>query len=39
MITARCQPDGPVTAAKLQTFGLNRSTGNLTVIAPSVIER
>jgi hypothetical protein len=29
--TARCQPDGPVTAGKLQTFEFNRYKGNLTV--------
>ena len=30
-VTARCQPDGPVTAGKLQTFEFNRYKGNLTV--------
>jgi hypothetical protein len=30
-ITARCQPDGPVTAGELQTFEFNRYKGNLTV--------
>jgi hypothetical protein len=31
MVTARCQPDGPVTAGKLQAFEFNRYKGNLTV--------
>ena len=31
MVTARCQPDGPVTAGKLQTFEFNRYKGNLSV--------
>ena len=31
MVTARCQPDGPVTAGKLQSFEFNRYKGNLTV--------
>ena len=30
-ITARCQPDGPVTAGTLQTFEFNRNKGNLMV--------
>jgi uncharacterized protein YecT (DUF1311 family) len=30
-VTALCQPDGPVTAGKLQTFEFNRYKGNLTV--------
>jgi hypothetical protein len=30
-VTARCQPDGSVTAGKLQTFEFNRYKGNLTV--------
>jgi hypothetical protein len=30
-VTARCQPDGPVTAGTLQTFEFNRYKGNLTV--------
>jgi hypothetical protein len=30
-VTAHCQPDGPVTAGKLQTFEFNRYKGNLTV--------
>jgi hypothetical protein len=30
-VTARCQPDGPVTAGKLQTFEFSRYKGNLTV--------
>jgi hypothetical protein len=32
-ITARCQPDGPVTAGTLQTFEFNRNKGNLMVTA------
>ena len=32
-ITARCQPDGPVTAGVLQTFEFYRYKGNLTVTA------
>ena len=31
MVTARCQPDGPVTAGKLQAFEFNRYKGNLSV--------
>ena len=31
MVTARCQPDGPVTAGKLQSFEFNRYKGNLSV--------
>jgi hypothetical protein len=31
LITARCQPDGPVTAGTLQTFEFNRYKGNLSV--------
>ena len=31
MVTARCQPDGPVTAGVLQNFEFNRYKGNLTV--------
>ena len=31
VVTARCQPDGPVTAGELQTFEFNRYKGNLTV--------
>ena len=31
MNTARCQPDGPVTAGKLQSFKFNRYKGNLYV--------
>jgi hypothetical protein len=31
MVTARCQPDGAVTAGKLQTFEFNRYKGNLWV--------
>jgi len=31
IVTARCQPDGPVTAGKIQTFEFNRYKGNLTV--------
>jgi hypothetical protein len=30
-VTARCQPYGPVTAGKLQTFEFNRYKGNLSV--------
>jgi hypothetical protein len=30
-ITARCQPDGPVTEGKIQKFELNRYKGHLTV--------
>ncbi len=30
-VTARCQPDGPVTAGKLQIFEFKRYKGNLTV--------
>jgi hypothetical protein len=30
-VTASCQPDGPVTAGKLQTLEFNRYKGNLTV--------
>jgi hypothetical protein len=30
-VTARCQPDGPVTAGKPQTFEFNRYKANLTV--------
>ena len=30
-VTASCQPDGPVTPGKLQTFEFNRYKGNLTV--------
>jgi hypothetical protein len=30
-VTARCQPDGPVTAGKLRTFEFSRYKGNLTV--------
>jgi hypothetical protein len=30
-VTARCQPDGPVTAGKLQTFEFNRYKGHLWV--------
>jgi hypothetical protein len=30
-ITARCQPDGPVTAGTLQTFEFSRTKGNLMV--------
>ncbi len=30
-ITARCQPDGPVTAGKLQTFKFERYKGHLSV--------
>lgn len=29
--TARCQPDGPVTAGKLRTFEFSRYKGNLTI--------
>jgi hypothetical protein len=31
MVTARCQPDGPVTAGKVQSFEFNRYKGNLDV--------
>jgi hypothetical protein len=31
MVTARCQPDGPVTAGVLQTFEFYRYKGNLSV--------
>jgi hypothetical protein len=31
-ITARCQPDGPVTAGELQTFEFYRYKGNFSVI-------
>ena len=31
VVTARCQPDGLVTAGELQTFEFNRYKGNLTV--------
>ena len=31
MVTARCQPDGPVTAGTLQNFEFNRYKNNLTV--------
>jgi len=31
MVTARCQPDGPVTAGTLQSFKFNRYKGSLTV--------
>ena len=31
MVTARCQPDGPVTAGTIQNFEFNRYKGNLTV--------
>lgn len=30
-VTARCQPDGPVTTGKLQTFEFSRYKGNLTI--------
>jgi hypothetical protein len=30
-ITARCQPDGPVTAGKLQSFKFERYKGHLSV--------
>jgi hypothetical protein len=30
-ITARCRPDGPVTAGTLQTFEFNRYKGNMSV--------
>lgn len=32
-ITARCQPDGPVTAGKIQTYELSRYKGRLSVTA------
>ncbi|OSJ36488.1 hypothetical protein BSZ19_04085 [Bradyrhizobium japonicum] len=32
-VTARCQPDGPVTAGKLQTYQFQRYKGSLTVTA------
>jgi hypothetical protein len=32
-ITARCQPDGPVTGGKLQTFKFERYKGHLSVTA------
>jgi hypothetical protein len=31
VVTARCQPDGPVTAGELQSFEFNRYKGNLSV--------
>ena len=31
MVTARCQPDGPVTAGTVQNFEFNRYKGNLSV--------
>jgi hypothetical protein len=31
MVTARCQPDGPVTAGELKTFEFSRYKGNLSV--------
>jgi hypothetical protein len=31
MVTARCQPDGPVTTGKLQSFEFNRYKGNLSL--------
>ena len=31
MVTARCQPDGPVTTGTLQNFEFNRYKGNLSV--------
>ena len=33
IVTARCQPDGPVTAGKRQTFEFNRYKGNMWVTA------
>jgi hypothetical protein len=30
-VTARCQPDGPVTEGKIQSFGFNRYKGHLSV--------
>ncbi|HTV38481.1 MAG TPA: hypothetical protein VMF12_18785 [Xanthobacteraceae bacterium] len=30
-VTASCQPDGPVTAGKIQSFEFNRYKGNLSV--------
>jgi hypothetical protein len=33
MVTARCEPDGPVTAGKLQSYEFNRYKGNLSVTA------
>ena len=31
VVTARCQPDGPVTEGELQSFEFNRYKGNLSV--------